>query len=144
MTYTEIGLHSVKQESVNKMKNRTNQRYAESFKLEVLQEYYESGSSINSIARKYGLGSRNVLLYWLKQYPIGSKEVSLSEEEKTQYMVDAESVKDEEVRSLKQRVSELEKALEYAKLRARGMEVLIDVAEKNEGINIRKKTGARQ
>lgn len=126
------------------MKNRTNQRYAESFKLEVIQDYYESGSSMNGIARKYGLGSRSVLLYWLKQYPITSKELSLPEDVKAHYMVDSESVKEEEAQLLKHRVSELEKALEYAKLRARAMEVLIDVAEQNEGINIRKKTGARQ
>lgn len=126
------------------MKNRKNQRYAESFKLEVLQDYYESGSSISGIVRKYGIGSRSVLLYWLNQYPIASKDVSLLEEDKGGYMVDKENVENEESQLLKQRISELEKALDYAKLRARALEVLIDVAEKNEGINIRKKTGAKQ
>lgn len=126
------------------MKNRKNQRYAESFKLEVLQDYYESGSSISAIVRKYGIGSRSVLLYWLNQYPVVSKDVSLLEEEKAGYMVDKEKEEKEECQLLKQRISELEKALDYAKLRSRALEVLIDVAEKNEGINIRKKTGARQ
>ena len=45
---------------------------------------------------------------------------------------------------LSERIKALEKALEYSKLRVRAMEVLIDVAEKNEGINIRKKAGAKQ
>lgn len=126
------------------MKNRTNQRYSESFKLEVIQDYYESGWSITRIARKYGLGSRSVLLYWLKQYPLVSKELSLSEEEKAQHMVDTERVKQEDAQLLQLRISELEKALEYSKLRVRAMDILIDVAEQNEGINIRKKTGAKQ
>lgn len=47
-------------------------------------------------------------------------------------------------KSLNQRIIALEKALEYSKLRVRSMEVLIEVAEKNEGIDIRKKTGAKQ
>ena len=45
---------------------------------------------------------------------------------------------------LNKRIKDLEKALAYSNLRTRSLEVLIDVAEKNEGINIRKKTGAKR
>lgn len=126
------------------MKNRTNRHYEESFKLEVLQEYYASGASVNSITRKYGLSCSRVLLYWLKRYPIDSPILSLPAEVKAQYMEEEKDVNLTNEKALKQRITELEKALEYANLRARSLEVLIDVAEKNEGINIRKKTGARQ
>lgn len=126
------------------MKNRTNRSYSESFKLEVIQDYYASGMSMGSITRKYALSSNQLLSYWLKRYPIDSKELSLPEEVKAEYMKKAESCKLSGEDQLRHRIQELEKALEYANLRARSLEVLIDIAEKNEGISIRKKPGAKQ
>ena len=126
------------------MKNRTNRRYDESFILEAIQYYYESGESVYSISRKYGLSSHSVFLYWLKRYPIDSQKLSLSEEVKIQYMEEEKSQDPTSEKSLNQRIIALDKALEYSKLRVRSMEVLIEVAEKNEGIDIRKKTGAKQ
>ncbi len=117
------------------MKNRTNRRYDESFILEAIQYYYESGESVYSISRKYGLSSHSVFLYWLKRYPIDSQKLSLSEEVKIQYMEEEKSQDPTSEKSLNQRIIALEKALEYSKLRVRSMEVLIEVAEKNEGID---------
>ena len=126
------------------MKNRTNRRYDESFILEAIQYYYESGESVKSISRKYGLSSHSVFLYWLKRYPIDSQKLSLSEEVKEEYMEEHTTADPTSEKALSQRIIELEKALEYSKLGVRAMEVLIEVAEKKEGINIRKKTGAKQ
>jgi len=42
------------------------------------------------------------------------------------------------------RIKSLEKALEMEKLRSRGFEVMIDVAEKQLNIPIRKKAGTKQ
>ena len=127
------------------MQKRKNRYYEESFKLEVLTDYYSSGSSVRSITLKYGLSCTRVLLSWLQRYPINAKELSLPEEVTSKHM------KQEEERSnrssekdLNQRITQLEKALWYANLHTRGLEILIDVAEKNEGINIRKKPGTRQ
>lgn len=126
------------------MKNRTNRSYSESFKFDVIQDYYASGISKRSIARKYDLSCVQLLSHWLKRYPIDSKELSLPQEVKAEYMdkTESETICQEEL--LKRRIAELEKALEYSNLRARSLEVLIDVAEENEGISIRKKPGAKQ
>ncbi|KKB47358.1 hypothetical protein [Parabacteroides gordonii] len=127
------------------MQNRKKCHYEESFKLEVLTDYYASGSSVRSITLKYGLSCTRVLLSWLQRYPIDGKELSLSEEVISKHM---EKIEDRSnprsEKALNQRIAELEKALWYANLRARGLELLIDVAEKNEGISIRKKPGAKQ
>lgn len=127
------------------MQNRKKCHYEESFKLEVLTDYYASGSSVRSITLKYGLSCTRVLLSWLQRYPIDGKELSLSEEVISKHM---EKIEDRSnprsEKALNQRIAELEKALWYANLRARSLELLIDVAEKNEGISIRKKPGAKQ
>jgi hypothetical protein len=51
---------------------------------------------------------------------------------------------DEEIEALKKRAKELEKALQYANLKIDGLETLIDVAEKELRIKIRKKPGSKQ
>ena len=126
------------------MKKEKRNSYEESFKLEVLQTYYAEGCSLNSIVRRYGLGCRSVFLSWKKRYPIDSVELSLPSEVKQQYMEAKEKCNLSTEEKLSKRINDLEKALAYAKLRTRSLEVLIDVAEKNEGINIRKKTGAKR
>jgi transposase-like protein len=127
------------------MQNRKKCHYEESFKLEVLTDYYASGSSVRSITLKYGLSCTRVLLSWLQRYPIDGKELSLSEEVISKHMAKIEDRSNpRSEKALNQRIAELEKALWYANLRARGLELLIDVAEKNEGISIRKKPGAKQ
>lgn len=127
------------------MQNRKKCHYEESFKLEVLTDYYASGSSVRSITLKYGLSCTRVLLSWLQRYPIDGKELSLSEEVISKHMAKIEDRSNpRSEKALNQRIAELEKALWYANLRARSLELLIDVAEKNEGISIRKKPGAKQ
>jgi hypothetical protein len=46
--------------------------------------------------------------------------------------------------SLEKRIKELEKALEYAKLKNIAIETMIDIAEENLKITIRKKAGPKQ
>ena len=47
--------------------------------------------------------------------------------------------------AMRQRIEEaLEKALEYERMRCRGYEKLIEIAEREEGISILKKDGAKQ
>jgi len=46
--------------------------------------------------------------------------------------------------TLRKRIEALERALEYERLRCRGYERLIEIAEREEGISILKKDGAKQ
>ena len=46
--------------------------------------------------------------------------------------------------SMQKRIEALERALEYERMRCRGYEKLIEIAEKEEGISILKKDGAKQ
>ena len=126
------------------MKKEKRRFYEETFKLEVLQTYYAEGCSINSIVRRYDLGCKSVFLSWKKRFPIDSVALSLPLEVKRQYMesIEKSNLSTEDI--LNKRIKDLEKALAYSNLRTRSLEVLIDVAEKNEGINIRKKTGSKR
>ena len=53
--------------------------YTEVFKLKVLRDFYSSGESAWSIARKWEIDP-NSLYQWKRRWPIGSKELSLPAE----------------------------------------------------------------
>lgn len=116
--------------------------YSETFRLEVLRDYYFSGSSKSFTAKKWGLASSQLLNNWMKRYPIDSELLSLPAEIISRLsMCDSEKSKEE---LLEQEVLNLKKALEFEKLRSRAFEKLIEITEKEEGISILKKDGARQ
>ena len=127
------------------MKNRRYRRFEESFKLQLLQEYYSSGCSLWSIARKYDIRP-SVIAKWEERYPVDTQMLSLSPEIKCNHMKkkQTQSQPQSKEEALERRVQELEKALEYSDLRARAYSIMIDIAEKTQGIEIRKKYGANQ
>jgi len=77
-------------------------------------------------------------------FPIDSKLLSLSDIAIENYMNQDphRPLTKEEAQS--KRINELEKALAMEKLRSRAYEIMIDLAEKQEGIQIRKKSGAKR
>lgn len=116
--------------------------YSEELKLAVLRDYYESGSSLRVTANRWGLGSYCRITSWSKMYPIDSKSLSLSRKQIDELMKKhAPKTKEEEQA---QRIKELEKALEYEKLRSLAYSTMIDIAEKEFNIPIRKKPGTKQ
>jgi transposase-like protein len=109
------------------------EQYPVSFKRWLTREI-ESGRMSNKEAiMRFSINPRT-LLDWLNSYSLG-KELSLS------IMTPEEK---QEKALLEKRIRELEKALEYAKLKNIAIETMIDVAEKQLNISIRKKAGPKQ
>ena len=116
----------------------------EETKLEILRDYYENDLSEAEVVSKYHLSSKQLLFQWIGQYM--GKSLSLSEPNETDLemrkMKNNTDVLSGHEKDLK--IKSLEKALELEKLRSRGFEVMIDVAEKELNIPIRKKAGTKQ
>lgn len=117
-------------------------KYGEIFKLEVLRDYYSSGLSIMATAKKWDITTHTTLLGWIKRYPIDSESLSLPEEliAKRQMKQSPESKE----QLLEEEILRLKKALELETLRSHAFKRLIETAEKEEGISILKKDGAKQ
>jgi len=117
-------------------KRRNYQKYAESIKRAVVLEYESSDCSQSYLSRKYGIGSRTIILHWLKKYgnypylsvPEPSPEIQSDMAEDTP-----------EIRALKQRIKQLERELEDSKLLAEAYSLMITTAEEQLKIPIRKK-----
>jgi|SRR5574344_1724228 transposase-like protein len=116
--------------------------YDDAFRLSVVRDYLESGLSMYFIAHKYGLSCGAVVKRWMQSYPIAQKELSLSSETLSgQSMTGVEKRKED---LLQDRISKLERALALEKMRSHGYLLMIENAEKEEGISILKKGGAKQ
>lgn len=113
-------------------------------KLAIVRDYMENHLSPEEVVLKYHLNNKYLFYQWVGQY-VG-KSLSLSEPKETDLdmrkqkdSLDALSDQEKDLR-----IKSLEKALEMEKLRSRGFEVMIDVAEKQLNIPIRKKAGTKQ
>lgn len=117
--------------------------YPETFKLQVLQDYYSSGQSKMSIARKWNL-TPSLMYLWEKSFPIEKFSLSLPSETIEAYKMahGKKELSNEEI--LQKRIEDLMRSLEYEKMRSRAFEKMIEIAEQEEGISILKKDGAKQ
>lgn len=117
--------------------------YSVEEKLNYLSTYYQSGLSSFNFTKSYNI-PRSTFSKWLKQYSTHPNIVSLlSNQEEAEMAAKNQPLSDKE-KALQKKIKELESALEYEKLRSRGFELMIDIAEKELNIPVRKKCGTRQ
>ena len=123
------------------MSNLSRKTYSETFKLEVLRDYYSSGLSMFATTKKWGLKNPTDILRWIKRYPIDSDSLSLSPELVAELQMKKNPKSKEQL--LEEENLRLRKALELEKLRSHAFKSLIELTEKEEGIFILKKDGAK-
>jgi transposase-like protein len=117
-------------------------------KAQVIQEYLAGGTSYRQLSAKYGM-SRDVIKKWVMIHQ-GIHNLPLTEKQQ-QYSVYSMSNKHKKLNTeqqsteaMQQKIAALEKQLEWEKLRAEALNTMIDIAEKDLNITIRKKPGAQQ
>ena len=118
-------------------------RYSDDFKLQVLSDYYQSGMSRNFIARKWGVDSHSISI-WQSLWPVESRELSLPDEIISTYRMGGKDRGKSDEQILQERIADLERSLQMERMRCRALEKVIEIAEREEGISILKKGGARQ
>jgi transposase-like protein len=122
------------------MKQNVN-RYSDEFKWIAVQDYINSDLSQEEIRDKYSIRGKACITNWMRKF--GLKEPAISRTS-TQISMAKGRKKTPEERALEAKVKELEKALEYEKLRSLALDTMIDIAEKNMQIPIRKKPGTKR
>lgn len=127
------------------------QQFSMDFKLQLLKEYYESGSSKNSISKKYGI-DHVTFLHWVQSFE--SKSLSLPQElselENQVYMARKKSIAGNpssemtELERLRDENLRLRKALSYSELRNEALHEVLKIGHDRYGIDLLKKAGAKQ
>jgi transposase-like protein len=117
----------------------------------VLTAYFTGGESAGSLSERFSLGGAGVVYVWAQRYRDNYRHLlsdgggNVGDEEKVKVKsVRPSSRKPMQEEDLAKRVDELEKALEYERMRSNTYEKLIEVAERDLGINIKKKSGVKR
>ena len=99
----------------------------------MLAEYLEGGISLRGLRRKYGIGHATIHR-WFKAHEVGAQEEEGGGRRRRRSQAMLEMPKD---------VRRLERELYEERLRTKLLETMIEIAEREMGIPIRKKRGAK-
>jgi transposase-like protein len=118
-------------------------------KTQVIQDYLAGGTSYRQLSAKYGM-SRDVINKWVMIHQ-GIHNLPLTKKQQ-QYSVYSMSNKysksnpehQQSTEALQQKIDALEKQLEWEKLRVEALDTMINIAEKDLNISLRKKPDAQQ
>lgn len=118
-------------------------------KQQAITEYLTKGTGYRQLAAKYGV-SRTTINKWVMIHQ-GIHNIPPTEKQQKYYLsgmnskpenITGEVFKHEQ--EMKQKIALLEKQLAWEKLRADALDTMINIAEKQLEIDIRKKSGSQQ
>jgi transposase-like protein len=122
------------------MKRKVN-HFTDELKMQVVQEYLETDLSQVELQKKYGIKGNASILNWMRKFGLQEPNENLIE---IRHAMSKETEKTSHERELENKVKELEKLLEHERLRTTALNTMIDIAERELKISIRKKSGAKQ
>ena len=107
----------------------------------VVQDYLGGQQSMREVAERYNLTYASVS-GWVRRFGADIENENANEAVALPSM--SEEGKIEGFDELKKQNEELLKKLEHANLKVSGLEIMIDIAEQQLGVDIRKKSGTKQ
>jgi transposase-like protein len=122
------------------MRRKVN-HYTDEFKFQVIQEYLNTEISYEELKKKHGIRGNSCIPNWMRKF--GGNNVT-DEQISIQKAMSKESEKTPQERKLEAKIKELEKALEQERLRTLALNTMINIAERDLKISIRKKSGTKQ
>lgn len=122
---------------------RSQKDYSMSFKLEVVKEIESGLISTSGAKRKYGIQARSTVINWLRKYGTFDWEnqtTSNMPKSKDQRLMELEA----KVKLLERQKATLEDQVERSDKKAIIFDMMIDIAEKEYNISIRKNSSPEQ
>ena len=109
--------------------------YSTAFKIQVVKEVMSGLISKDGARRKYNIGGKSTILKWCRSFG-KTEELGVKISVRTQKECD-------EVTELKRRIKELENQLDYERFKNDVLETYKEVLERDYGISLPKKPGAK-
>jgi transposase-like protein len=117
-------------------------RFTDSFKRKVVREVLSDGLSKEAARRKYNLKGKSGILQWMRRFGVATeKEERLIT---NRFVIMERKQKKVESKSKDEQIKLLEKALANAELKAESYSRMIQIAEEQFKIKIRKKLSTKQ
>jgi len=122
------------------MKTKGN-KFPDDLKLRVVQEYLSTDISQDELKKKYNFGGNNNIPNWMRKFGLSK----LSEEQiELHQAMEKEIEKTSLEQELELKVRKLEANLKFEQLRTKALSTMIDIAERELKVDIRKKAGAKR
>ena len=120
--------------------------YDQAFKSTICLEVLSGSLSYSEAKSTYGIKGQGTIPRWVKQYKNQSVGGNLHSMNAPNSIPNSTNAEEQEGNSegLKKTNQELEAALRMAKLKITALETMIDIAESDLNIDIRKKSGTKQ
>lgn len=116
--------------------------YSEEFIQKVLHVIATEGIYPTEVCRRFGITRESTVRNWIKKY---NPNVLPLQRTRTPIILNTKKEEDSvDIIQLKNKIKELEKAVEYLGLKAEAYSEMIDIAEKELKISIRKKSNTKQ
>jgi transposase-like protein len=122
------------------MKREVNS-YTDDFKLKVVQDYLMTDATVSEIQEKYGIKSRSCIPDWVRKFGLNKPT---RREIEFQNVMKEQSGKTLREQELELEIRQLKKELEKERLRTLALNTMIDIAERDLKIKVRKNSGAKQ
>lgn len=115
--------------------------YSDEFKRMVVREHLEQGIPKDQLKAKYGIKGKSAILSWMRKFA-GTNEKPMSKQKP--HSSPAPSAEQKELARLKSENERLKQALAREQLHVKALNTMIDIAERDLKIPVRKKSGAKQ
>jgi len=122
-------------------KKRPRIKYPEWYQRQVCEEYIRTGVSMGYLRSKYNIAGHGCVYQWLRKFGYELTSPKQAGEDQSKLVMSNLDKQNEE--ELKARIKKLERELEDEKLRAHMYSRMIDIAEQQLNIKIRKKSDTK-
>ncbi|MEO8732883.1 MAG: hypothetical protein ABI373_00995 [Flavobacteriales bacterium] len=123
-------------------KGKFESRYTEAFKRKVIEEYLETGTPKERLLVKYGITYKGAFQAWMPKLGyVDIRRLPKPAKELAAYTL--MKPRKDNAEALQRRIKDLERELEDEKLRSEAYARLIELAEREQGISIRKKDNTK-
>ena len=116
-------------------------KFTDDFKLQVVQDYLSTDISQEELKKKYNFGGSQNIYRWMRKFGL-----SKPNEEQIQFhrVMRVEKQKSSSEQELELKVKKLEEELKREQFKTLALNTMINIAERELKVDIRKKSGAKR
>lgn len=122
------------------MKTKFN-KFPDELIYQIVQEYLTTETTVSELMKKYNFGCPNSLYIWMRKLGITKQDFEQIKQDRAMASTSSKSSRELE---LEHKIRLLEDELNKEKLKTAALSTLIDIAERDLKIDIKKKRGAKQ
>jgi len=116
-------------------------KFTDDFKLEVVQDYLSTGISQEELKKKYNFTGSNNIYNWMRKFGLSKPSEDQIQLHRTMKIEKQKSSSEQE---LELRIKKLEDDLKREQFKTLALNTMINIAERELKVDIRKKAGAKR